>query len=126
MAGPRPAPHVRRVAREVARQSFVLLKNAGGALPLSHEHKRIALVGAWASSDADTSWYGPAGLSKPETATLVAAMQARLARGQELVYAPAFGDPRALPAERREIRAPNVTKGAGSEPTPFRRFRFAL
>jgi beta-glucosidase len=101
-AGPLPAPQVRHVAREVARQSFVLLKNAGGALPLSPKHNRIALVGAWAASDDDTSWYGPAGLTKPNTATLLEAMRARLAPGQDLVYAPAFADPCGSDAPGRE------------------------
>jgi beta-glucosidase len=92
-AGPLEPERVRRVAREVARQSFVLLKNFGDVLPLSDRYKRIALIGAWAASDADTSWYGPAGLSKPDTTTLVDAMRARLGSGQELVYVPAFADP---------------------------------
>lgn len=42
------APEHRTAAREVAQRSIVLLKNEGGALPLSRDAGRIALVGALA------------------------------------------------------------------------------
>jgi beta-glucosidase len=84
---------VRERAREVARQSFVLLKNDGATLPVTKAVKTIALIGAAATATNDHSWYGPAGLSKPETQTLRDALEERVARGQKLVYVPAFADP---------------------------------
>jgi beta-glucosidase len=42
---------------------------------------------------ADHSWYGPAGLTKPETETLRDALEQRLLPGQKLIYAAAFADP---------------------------------
>lgn len=83
---------MRRVARDVARESFVLLKNDGDRLPITAEWKSIALIGASAASSEDFSWYGPATLEKPSTETLVEAMRERLAPGQTLRYAPGFTD----------------------------------
>ncbi len=90
-----PAPEeaaVRATAREAARQSLVLLKNDRGALPIAPSVRRIALVGAWAQSDYDLSWWGPAALSRPSTETLEGALRARLAPGQTLAVAPGLAD----------------------------------
>ena len=84
---------VRERAREVARESFVLLKNGGATLPVTKAVKTIALIGAAATATADHSWYGPAGLTKPETETLRDALAHRLAPGQKLIYSAAFADP---------------------------------
>lgn len=86
---------VRQTARQVARESFVLVKNEGAALPISSNAGRIALIGASADSAAehDHSWYGPAGYQKPAVETLKAALVERLRPGQELLYEPAFADP---------------------------------
>jgi beta-glucosidase len=83
---------VRERAREVARESFVLLKS-GGALPVTKSAKTIALIGSAAMATNDHSWYGPAGLTKPETETLRDALEQRVARGQKLIYVGAFADP---------------------------------
>ncbi len=85
---------VRRSARDVARESFVLLKNDKAALPLTSATGTIALIGA--SSDSaqhDHSWWGPAGYQKPETETLRTALEKRMRPGQTLIYAAAFADP---------------------------------
>lgn len=84
---------VRGIAREVARQSMVLVKNEGGMLPITPAIKTIALIGAFADSDYDSSWYGPAGLTKPATETLHDAMRKRLAPGQKLLFAKGVSDP---------------------------------
>ncbi len=84
---------VRERAREVARESFVLLKNGGATLPVTKAVKTIALIGSAAMATADHSWYGPAGLTKPETETLRDALEQRLLPGQKLIYAAAFADP---------------------------------
>lgn len=44
-------PHHRAVAREMARQSIVLLKNEQNLLPLSKSTKKIALIGPLAGND---------------------------------------------------------------------------
>ncbi|MDX2308515.1 MAG: glycoside hydrolase family 3 N-terminal domain-containing protein [Hyphomicrobium sp.] len=84
---------VRATARQVARESFVLVKNDKATLPISPSVRSIALIGANAVSVNDHSWYGPAGYGKPDTVTLKAALDARLRPGQRLVYEPAFADP---------------------------------
>ena len=47
-----PSPENRKLAREAARESIVLLKNEGGILPLS-KHATIALIGPLAESRRD-------------------------------------------------------------------------
>jgi beta-glucosidase len=93
-----PAPvsneEVRNSARAVARESFVLLKNDGSALPLTPAIKSIALIGATAdSAQHDHSWWGPAAYTKPETETLRQALERRMRPGQQLAFAAAFKDP---------------------------------
>ena len=84
---------VREAARKVARESFVLVKNAGAVLPITPKSGTIALIGAAALATNDHSWYGPARLEKPETETLLDALKARIGKGQKLLFAEAFADP---------------------------------
>ena len=85
---------VRRRAREVARQSFVLLQNANSSLPIGPDVKVVALIGAAATSTNDHSWFGPAQLEKPATETLQNALAQKLAaRGQRLTFVEGFSDP---------------------------------
>lgn len=83
---------VRKTARDVARESFVLLKNGGATLPITPQSGTVALIGAAATSTNDHSWYGPAGLEKPKTETLLEALEARVGKTQKLLFAPAFAD----------------------------------
>lgn len=83
---------VRKAAREVARESFVLVKNGGAMLPITPQSGTVALIGAAALSVNDHSWYGPAGLEKPKTETLHDALQSRLGGRQKFLFAPAFAD----------------------------------
>lgn len=84
----------RKAAREVARDGFVLVKNHGHYLPIAPSTKSIALIGAAADhTDHDHSWYGPAGYTKPEAKSFLAAMRERTGKNQTLTYAPAFADP---------------------------------
>lgn len=84
---------VRKAAREVARESFVLLKNSGATLPITPKSGTVALIGAAAIATNDHSWYGPALLEKPKTETLLDALKARMGRGQSLLFAEGFADP---------------------------------
>ncbi len=85
-----PEGETRVVARAVARESFVLLKNDNATLPIATGVRRIALIGSAGAGDFDDSWYGPALMTKPATQTLLDAMKERLSPGQELTFAPAF------------------------------------
>lgn len=84
---------VRATAREVARESFVLLKNGGATLPITPQSGTVALIGAAALSTNDHSWYGPAGLEKPTTETLHDALASRIGKQQTLLFAEGFADP---------------------------------
>jgi len=93
---------VRRVARDVARESFVLLKNSGATLPITAQSGTLALIGAAALATNDHSWYGPAGLEKATTETLRDALAARLGKGQKLLFAEGFADPCGLSFKDKE------------------------
>ncbi len=88
-----PEAETRAIARQVARESIVLLKNDNATLPISASIKTIALIGAAAKSEYDESWYGPAMLTKPATKSLYDALAGHLRPHQTLLYAPAFTDP---------------------------------
>ncbi|MEQ1613275.1 MAG: glycoside hydrolase family 3 C-terminal domain-containing protein, partial [Hyphomicrobiaceae bacterium] len=81
---------VRAVARETARQSFVLLKNENSALPITPTVKRIAVIGASADTEYDQSWLKASGDVTPETSTLLKEMRRRIVPGQRIDYAPGF------------------------------------
>ena len=92
LPAPPPEADVRAVARRVARESFVLLKNGPQGLPITRKARTIALIGAAAVSTNDHSWYGPAGSTKPKTETLREAMARKLGTGQELRFVEGFAD----------------------------------
>lgn len=102
----RPQPmaedEVRARARQVARESFVLLKNSGATLPITPQSGTVALIGAAALSTKDHSWYGPAGLEQPATETLRAALESRLGGGQRLLFAEGFADPCGLSLKSKD------------------------
>ncbi len=87
-----PEAAVRKTARAVARESFVLLKNNGATLPITPQSGTVALIGAAALSTNDHSWYGPAGLEKPVTETLRDALGGRIGKDQKLLFAEGFAD----------------------------------
>lgn len=88
-----PEAESRAIARQVARESIVLLKNDNATLPISASIKTVALIGAAAKSEYDESWYGPAMQTKPGTKSLYDALAGHLRPHQSLLYAPAFTDP---------------------------------
>ncbi len=93
---PRPAAPLeaatRATARQVALESFVLLKNERATLPIATGVRSVAVIGAAAKTDFDESWYGPAMLTQPHSETLVDALTQRLVPGQTLTYAAGFTD----------------------------------
>lgn len=104
-AGKVPAPILdrgERLARNVARQGAVLLKNEGGVLPLTGAAKRIAVIGP------DADWYidfGSPSVPNPARPTTIREGIAARAGGQ-VGYAPGadptrygdtFGGPAPVP-----------------------------
>jgi beta-glucosidase len=81
------APEHLAAARELARESIVLLRNEGGALPLSKNLSRLAVIGALADSARDPlgSW---AAAGRPEDAvTVLEGIRRAVGSGTEVVYA---------------------------------------
>jgi beta-glucosidase len=80
-------PDARALARRIATESFVLLKNDGDVLPLAASARRIAIVGALAGSKPDT--LGPHGGNgrDGDVVTILEAVGARAA-GRTVTYAP--------------------------------------
>jgi beta-glucosidase len=74
-------------AREVAARSMVLLKNAGGVLPLNKEVHSIAVIGPLADSKKDMigSWSGDG--HAEDAVTLLAGIRARVSPQTKVVYA---------------------------------------
>ena len=105
--GTPPEALTRTIARQVARESIILLKNDNAVLPIATGMKTIALIGAAAKTDFDDSWFGPAGQTKPTTQTLFDALAERLAPGQSILFEPAFADRcgKALGDDAAAIRA---------------------
>ncbi|MDR3496403.1 MAG: glycoside hydrolase family 3 N-terminal domain-containing protein, partial [Ancalomicrobiaceae bacterium] len=81
-------PETRAQARELARQTFVLLKNDNQTLPIPAGVKTIAVIGSLADSQPDH--LGPdAGIAHDdETVTLLQALKARAGTSFNVVYAP--------------------------------------
>jgi beta-glucosidase len=88
------APAHRQAAREIARQSLVLLKNENQALPLTHGRARkVAVVGALAEDAMSMlgSWRAQ---GRPEdVVTILHGLQANAPRDMQLTYV-AGADPR--------------------------------
>lgn len=80
-------PEARRAAREVARESLILLKNDADPLPLGRRPQRIAVIGPLATFRDDNPWPGPPGSEPPEVETLLTAMQRLAPAGVSVDYA---------------------------------------
>ncbi len=84
-------PLDRDLARRVARESIVLLKNEGGLLPLGAQARTIAVIGPLASDTAAPlgPWHarGQAG----DVVSVVAAIRERAGAGTTVLHAPGTG-----------------------------------
>ncbi|WP_456269121.1 beta-glucosidase BglX [Kushneria sp. AK178] len=76
----------RRAAREQAAESMVLLKNDGGVLPLSDQHKKVALIGPLGNTPRLLgSWRGDG--DHDDTVTLRDGLANRLGEDAVILYA---------------------------------------
>ncbi|MEM1115687.1 MAG: beta-glucosidase BglX [Bacteroidota bacterium] len=83
------APEHRAAAREMARQSVVLLKNDGGVLPLSRDLGSVAVIGALAADSVSAmgSWAGAG--RWPETTPILAGLVEALPEA-DVRFAPGY------------------------------------
>jgi beta-glucosidase len=87
-------PAHRRVARRLAGESIVLLKNDGAALPLARDRvRRLAVIGPLAV-DARSALGSWAGAGRPEDAVTVLEGLRRAAPGATVLHAPGVPDVR--------------------------------
>ena len=86
-------PAHREVARKAAERTAVLLKNDGGALPLSSEAKKIAVIGQLAASQRDTLGPWVFSYDASETVTILDGIRARAGDGVEVTYEAGVGIP---------------------------------
>jgi len=105
------APAHREVARRLARQTLVLLKNEGAVLPLSEKMGSIAVVGPLADSPVDQlgCWVMD---GKPEdTITPLTAIRERVGSAVAVHYAPGLPTSRSVDTSgfREAVRAGEVS-----------------
>ncbi|MFI6638197.1 beta-glucosidase BglX [Streptomyces sp. NPDC050504] len=108
-----PTPGARAAARSAAARSAVLLKNEGGALPLSPSVRKVAVVGPFAdSTDLLGTWAFPFAAKKAPAVTVREGLAAALP-GADVTYAlgvDADGkDTSGIPAALDVVRAAEVT-----------------
>jgi beta-glucosidase len=90
-------PAHQAVAQDVAEQGTVLLKNDGNTLPLSSSAKSIAVIGADASTSAQTAGGGSAGVTSSGTVTPLQGITSRAGSGVQVNYAEGPAPSGALP-----------------------------
>jgi beta-glucosidase len=80
----------RQAAREVARESIVLLKNEKDVLPLSKEMKNLAVIGALAGDNHTPlgSWHGVGKIN--DVINVLQGIEKAVSKNTEIVYAPAY------------------------------------
>lgn len=81
----------RTAAREMAKRSFVLLKNEGQLLPLSKDLKRVALIGPQADSKIDLLGAWSAAGEAPDCISLLEGLQALIGENTEILHARGTG-----------------------------------
>jgi len=80
-------PAHRRLARQIAQESIILLKNEGGLLPLDGEIGSVAVIGP----NADLAQLGDYSQRKADAVTPLEGIRAAVSRRTEVLYAPGCG-----------------------------------
>jgi beta-glucosidase len=109
-----------RLAQQITEQGSVLLKNADGVLPLDKNVKKIAVVGADASTDPQVS-EGGSGAVLP-TGAVVTGLQgirARAGKNVEVTYSPGTLGTAPLPVLTGDVLTPSSGTGSGLTGTYF-------
>lgn len=116
-----PSPESRKAAREVARETFVLLQNRNDVLPISSAIRSIAVVGPLA--DAPQDQFGPHGARghAQDTVSILEGIRQRAGQvGVQVRYAPACNlfctAEDQLPAALDATNASDVTVAVFGEP----------
>ena len=81
------SPAHRRLAREVAQESLILLKNEHSLLPLDPKLRRIAVIGP----NADAVQFGDYTLTSATGVTILDGIRSAVGKGTEVVYAQGCG-----------------------------------
>jgi beta-glucosidase len=81
------SPEHRRIAREVARNAFVLLRNEGSVLPISPDIRSIAVIGPLADSKRDPLGTWAAVGKAEDTVTVLAGIQEHAGEGVTVKHA---------------------------------------
>jgi beta-glucosidase len=80
----------RKIARQIAREGVILLKNERQTLPIADTVKSVAVIGAMAVPEDERVWTDPAGLGRRVVQPLPDALREQLPAGTSLAYEPAF------------------------------------
>lgn len=80
----------REVARQIAREGAILLKNERETLPIGASVKSVAVIGAMAVPEDERVWTDPAGLGRRVVQPLPDALREQLPAGTSVTYEPAF------------------------------------
>ncbi len=86
LATPAESPVHKAVALTAAEAGVVLLKNAGGALPLSTHVRSVAVIGSAASTHPRTTGGGSSRVNAPFVVTPLAALRASLGKKVRVSY----------------------------------------
>jgi beta-glucosidase len=106
------SPAHRALAQRISEQGSVLLRNAGGVLPLSRVHS-LAVIGADAGSGAQIAEGGSGAVNPSELSTPVDAITARAGSAVRVTYAPGTLGTAPLPALGGDTLAPASGGGHG-------------
>lgn len=83
----------RDVARQIAREGVILLRNKGETLPIAPAVKSVAVIGAMAVPEDERVWTDPAGLGRRVVQPLPDALREQLPAGTSVSYEAAFTKP---------------------------------
>ncbi len=109
----------RALARELAEQGMVLLKNDSGVLPLGASVKSLAIIGDAAGEHAKLTGGGSAAVIPSRIRTPVEGIAARAGEGIKVTFAQGTAGVEALPAMPSEWLTPPSGEGHGLEASYF-------